>query len=134
MQLKTNSLKTPIIKVLFSGECAGDITVAPPLTQFRGTGTGEPVTAKVTLSNITSQKFVVTGIDTGDLPISLQRSAKDAAREQEVTLSFTPPDEPKPFYRGYIYLRTDHATHKSVKVGINAITGRNATKAAGDDK
>ncbi len=134
LQLKTDSRKNPIIKVLFSGECEGDITAAPALAQFRGAPSDVPLTAEVTLSSVTRDEFTVTGIDPGGLPISLAHSQEEAAREQKVTLAFTPPEDPKPFYRGYVFLLTDHPTHKRVKAGVNAISPKAATVPAGDAK
>jgi hypothetical protein len=47
----------------------------------------------------------------------------DSALEaQKITLVFTAPEKPRRFYRGYVYVKTNHSTQKKIKVAINAVT------------
>lgn len=129
LEIETNSVKSPKITVLISGEKTGDLKVTPALVLFRNVAPGQSSTSKVTVSGIKKGNFNVLGVDAGDFPVKLKAKTQKAAQEQEVELVFTAPAKDfKPFYRGYIYFLTNHPTQQRVKVGFNATIQRQPSK------
>ena len=122
LEIETDYLKKPLVRVLFSGENTGDLEANPALVRFTKVAAGQSAEGTVTISSVVKKDFTITGIDAGDLPFLIHTTDSKAQREQEVVIQFTAPENPSRFYRGYIYLLTDHPTQKRIKVGVNAVT------------
>ncbi len=110
------------MQILFSGEKIGDLEVAPAVVQFKNVLPGQSVSGVATVRSLDHGPFRITGFDAGKLPIIIGKGTGKALEEQRVTLVFTAPEKPRRFYRGYVYLMTDHSTQKKIKVAVNAVT------------
>lgn len=124
LEIETSFKDKPMISVLFSGDNVGDLEVTPQMVQFRNAVPGKSVAGYAVVKSLHKGDFNVKGLDAKGLPIALGTLSKKAAKEQRVELLFISPKKPKRFYRGYVYILTDHPTQKRIKVGINAITAQ----------
>jgi hypothetical protein len=122
LEMETDYSKKPRLQVLFSGETTGDLEAKPMLLRFPKAAAGQSVESTVTITSLVKKDFTVTGIEADDLPFRIHTAETKAQREQEVVVQFSAPENPKRFYRGYIYLLTDHPSQKRIKVGVNAVT------------
>ena len=122
LNIETNLSRKPQLKILFSGEKIGDLEVAPAVVQFKNVLPGQSAKGVTSVKSLDHGPFRITGFDAGKLPITMGKGTGKALEEQRVTLVFTAPEKPRHFYRGYVYLMTDHSTQKRIKVAVNAIT------------
>jgi len=107
---------------VFSGEKTGDLEVEPPVVHFKDAAPGCTMKAVTIVKSLRNCPFRVLGLDADQLPITMGETTDRTLDEHQVSLLFTVPPNPRHFYRGYVYILTDHPTQKKIKVGINAIT------------
>lgn len=124
LAIQTNWFKTQDIQVLFSGEKTGDLEVDPFVVHFKDVIAGDSAQAAVTVKSLRNGPFRVIGLDAGRLPVTMAEVQHKVLRKHQVNLIFTAPNSPRRFYRGYVYLMTDHSNQKRIKIGINAVTRR----------
>ncbi len=124
LDIETNSPRNPRFQVLFSGEKTGDLEVHPTVVHIKNVTPGQSSSGVATIKSIKNGPFKITGFNAGKLPISMKNDSDKALKQHKIIFVFTPPEKPRRFYRGYIYLRTDHLTQKRIKIGINAIIRR----------
>ena len=121
LNIQTNSARNPQLEVLFSGEKTGDLEVNPAVAQFMDVIPGHTVKTVAIVKSLSNGPFRITGLDAGQLPITMGEVIDKALYEHSVKLVFTALEQPRPFYRGYVYILTDHSTQKRIKVGVNAV-------------
>ncbi len=126
LDVQTNSARNSQIQILFSGEKTGDLEVKPAVVHFKGAIPGHVVEAVTTVKSLRHGSFRVTGLDAGQLPIIMGEVLDKALKEHKIKLVFKAPKKPRRFYRGYVYIKTDHSTQKRIKVGVNAVTRHTA--------
>jgi hypothetical protein len=122
LSIETDLARNPHLQILFSGEKTGALEVAPAVVQFKNVLPGQTVRGVTTVKSLNHSPFRVTSLNAGRLPINLGKRTDKALEEQRITLVFTAPENPRRFYRGYVYLMTDHPTQKRIKVAVNAVT------------
>jgi len=122
LNIQTNSSTNPQIQILFSGEKNGDLEAIPPVVHFKDVIPGHKVSMDTTVKSLGNGPFRVTGLDAGQLPVAMRKVIDKALYEHHIKLVFSAPEKPRHFYRGYVYIITDHPTQKRIKVGVNAVT------------
>lgn len=122
LEIQTDSVRNSNLQVLFSGEKTGDLEVEPPVVHFKDATPGCTMKAVTIVKSLRNGPFRVLGLDADQLPITMGEMTDKALDEHQVSLLFTAPEKPRRFYRGYVYILTDHTTQKKIKVGINAVT------------
>jgi hypothetical protein len=122
LNIDTNLSRKPHLQVLFSGENIGDLEAVPAIIQFKNVLPGQSISGTTTIKSLDHGAFKVTGLDAGKLPVTMGNNIVRTLEEQKITLVFTAPEKPRRFYRGYVYLKTNHSTQKKIKVAINAVT------------
>lgn len=124
LAIETNSPRNPRLRVLFSGEKTGDLEINPTVVHFKNVTPGQSARGIATIKSLRNGPFKITGLDTGELPLSIKKESDKALKQHNVIFVFSAPEKPRRFYRGYVYLLTDHLTQKRIKVGVNAIIHR----------
>ncbi len=125
LDIETNSPRNPQLQVLFSGEKTGDLEVNPTVVHFKNITPGQSTSSTATVKSLRNGPFKITGFDAGRLPLSIKKDTDKALEQHKIIFVFTAPEKPRRFYRGYVYLLTDHLTQKRIKVGVNAMIRRN---------
>ena len=114
LNIDTNLSRKPHLQILFSGEKIGDLEAVPAVIQFKNVLPGHSVSGATIIKSLDHGPFRVTGFDAGKLPVTMGKGNGMALEEQKVNLVFTAPEKPRRFYRGYVYLKTNHSTQKKI--------------------